>query len=873
VAIYEQSPNVFVLARADDLLHLDVEVDADRNVLTLFLPAQNVMEFPFPAPTGYPLFVPVPAAIGFESSSFVRYPIAAGKDAAALAGSVLERFDAQPGTAGVDFPMLMFLEPLGQSTWRLNASPRTGDGWTAVWQAELLATSDAVPGLVGPFMVATSTQSQGGEPLSFGVAPFVLFPQLKGSIFQTRLALSMLGASGRIHGPHPAPGAAPTSVQSYEHVSQLGRDQQMTAVVRGFLSSGHPATLELVTTRVFTQTTATGAFTGPIVLGEPAKVDSFEPVRGQTYFAAHLFQTATLTVLQQEVRFEGADTPFRTLRLAEERIGQVDPKVSVTEPFWVTRGGADVRFALVATDWEGREVPFAAPLMFRLENVAGDSLQEVFRSGDAGRRRIDLGGMPVALADRSGHDDVPADAVTLPVHALELELASIQGVGSAIVPATVDVALDAVARLTGSTGVATCKLLHRLDEARNFLTIAEGLPVSFPAAQVGGLASPNAVLGAVNAIKGAIPTGSVAEVFGKANLLGAPLAPLLAEAQRELPVLNSVELPDSIETRYRWSPALNIGRDDGVIRLAKGSTLSLEATLTQPLDPSAGQPRPPSARVEGTLTKVTLSLLDVILVSFEKVRFLNEPNATPSVSATGCAVSFAGDLEFVQKLAKEIADFASGCPVKVDSSGISAGYTLAIPGVAFGVFSLTDISLGAEVRIPFTGDPASVRFNFSERDAPFTVGVSLFAGDGFFAVTATTDKLERVEGSLEFGGNFEIGVLVATGRVFAMGGVSFLRGGDVVRLEGYLHCGGNLEILDVVGVSVEFQMGLAYTDEHGSARVHGSATLTVGVDLLAFSESVSFTVERSFSVSDGRAHPVEEQIDAAVWEQLCDAYV
>jgi hypothetical protein len=145
VPVYEQQPNVFVLARAEDLLHLEVGVEQD--VLKLFLPAQNVMEFPFPAPTGHPLFVPVPAVIGFEGSSFVRFPIAAGEDAAALAGTVLEKFDGQPGAAGIDFPMLMFLEPLGQSTWRLNALPRTGDGWTAVWQAELLATSESVPGL------------------------------------------------------------------------------------------------------------------------------------------------------------------------------------------------------------------------------------------------------------------------------------------------------------------------------------------------------------------------------------------------------------------------------------------------------------------------------------------------------------------------------------------------------------------------------------------------------------------------------------------------------------------------------------------------------------------------------------------------------
>ena len=90
---------------------------------------------------------------------------------------------------------------------------------------------------------------------------------------------------------------------------------------------------------------------------------------------------------------------------------------------------------------------------------------------------------------------------------------------------------------------------------------------------------------------------------------------------------------------------------------------------------------------------------------------------------------------------------------------------------------------------------------------------------------------------------------------------------------GHLRCGGNLEILEVVGVSVEFQMGLAYTDAHGRPPRHGSATLTVGVHVLVFGESVSFTVERSFSVSDGQARPAEEQINEAVWEQLCDAYV
>ena len=446
------------------------------------------------------------------------------------------------------------------------------------------------------------------------------------------------------------------------------------------------------------------------------------------------------------------------------------------------------------------------------------------------------------------------------------------GAGSAIVPATVEVALDAVGRLTASGGLATCSLLHRVDEAGNFLTIDGGLPVAFPAEHVGGLASPNAVLGAVNAARGAIPTGPVADVFGGANLLGVPLSALLAETQEQMPLLKSSQLPDALVTTYDWSPTLDTDQVSEAIRLEPGSTLDLSATITQPLEPTSRHPRPPTTEAKGTLRKATLSLLDVVLVRFEKIEFLVEANGTPSIAATGCKVSFAKDLKFVDDLAKEIGDF-SGCPVKVDSAGITARYTLAIPFVGFGVFSLTNISLAAEVRIPFTGDPASVQFSFADRHSPFTVSVGIFGGGGFFTLTATTRELDRVEGSLDFGGNFEISALVASGRVFAMGGVSFLRADDEISLCGYLHCGGHLEILDVVGVSVEFQVALCYTDDPHGARVHGSATVTVGVQVLGFNESVSFTVEESFSVSDNRATPVQEQLDEAAWDQLCDAYV
>ena len=532
---------------------------------------------------------------------------------------------------------------------------------------------------------------------------------------------------------------------------------------------------------------------------------------------------------------------------------------------------------MLATDWAGHDIPFTTPLMFIPANEDGSStaLRTAFESGDPARRRINLAGAPVTLVNHAARGDVTVDAVTLPVHTVALELADCGlGAGSAMVPATVEVAIESVGRLTDNKGLATCQLVHGFDAAGTFLTIEGGMPIGFKPAQAGGLASPNARLGAVNVLLGAIPnpTEPAAAVFGDAKLLGVPLAALLAATQPAPPTLTSERLPDRIVTRYAWTPTLDPALPADVVKLEPGATLELKAELTQPVDPTAGQPRPPTSRVEGTLTKVKLALLGVIEVNFERVHFLDEPNSSPKVSATGCDVRFAGDLAFVAKLADEIGDFGSDSPVAVDAAGITAGYVVALPKVPFGVFSLTNISLGAQVRIPFDDKPASVRFNFAERHAPFTVAVGLFGGGGFLALTATANALERIEGSLEFGGTFEIDVVVAKGHVFAFGGVSFLRADHNIWIEGYLRCGGHLEILDIIGVTLEFEVALRYIDEGDRARIHGRATVTVGVQVLLFNESVSFTVERSFSATDDRNAALELQMDDAVWDRFCLAF-
>jgi len=204
----------------------------------------------------------------------------------------------------------------------------------------------------------------------------------------------------------------------------------------------------------------------------------------------------------------------------------------------------------------------------------------------------------------------------------------------------------------------------------------------------------------------------------------------------------------------------------------------------------------------------------------------------------------------------------------VTSEHVLAGFTLPIPTVAIGVFSLQNINLGAALTVPFIGQPVSMRFNFCERQDPFMLTVSLFAGGGYFALEVDPNGVRTVEGSIEFGGSFALNLGVASGGVYVMAGVAYKRTGGKTMLAGYLRCGGSLEVLGLITVSLEFVMTLEYTTP--PSRLRGIATLTVEIEILFFSISVDLTVEREFG---GGGDPLFKDLMAqSDWSNYCDAF-
>jgi len=70
-------------------------------------------------------------------------------------------------------------------------------------------------------------------------------------------------------------------------------------------------------------------------------------------------------------------------------------------------------------------------------------------------------------------------------------------------------------------------------------------------------------------------------------------------------------------------------------------------------------------------------------------------------------------------------------------------------------------------------------------------------------------------------------------------------------LTGYVKCGGHLNVLGLITISCEFYLGLTYEKVGDSSRCYGQAKLTVEIEILFLSFSVTLTVEREFAGSSG----------------------
>jgi hypothetical protein len=602
----------------------------------------------------------------------------------------------------------------------------------------------------------------------------------------------------------------------------------------------------------------------------------------------------------------------------------------VAGAFWpMVSNAADFRFDIAATDLCGNRVTFAMPLLF-VGDAANDLRPDDVRTAydlpaTVGRRQAALGGSTVCFAQPLADPADPKGDPRLPTSSITFDAGKVTSesrLHANFYPEieTADVGIRALQRLLGQLHAVVP--MRYADEYRKngfggantgevFLQTLSDYALDFGGGQgqpksdaLGALATPAMAIQGLSRIMGpAADLGAVqsssfnpANFFKGAKILGGiDLASLLSTvtglAGADVPKMLSRELPKDgalpqrVEASFDWRTEITksdplglfIPRADQV----GTTTLDMSGVVTTPID----DPAAASYKATASIDNFKVNLFGFITIWFDLLRFDAKRGQKPDVAVElhpgDDSITFGGPLEFVNGLRQLIpaGGFSDPPGISVTPSGITASYSLNLPAVQVGVFALTNASLGAGFALPFDSQPATVRFNFSEREHPFSLTVSLLGGGGFFAIGIGSAGVKEIEAALEFGAACSIDLGVASGSVEIKAGVYFhwlepVPNKGSVELAGYVRLHGELSVLGIISASLTFNLQIAYLKDFGAGKsiVWGEATLVVEIEILFFSASVSVKCRREFAGSEsdpGFAALVSSQ---TVWNDYCGAF-
>ena len=225
--------------------------------------------------------------------------------------------------------------------------------------------------------------------------------------------------------------------------------------------------------------------------------------------------------------------------------------------------------------------------------------------------------------------------------------------------------------------------------------------------------------------------------------------------------------PSSLQTqfRYEWRPEIEswpsaahpfLGIDEPIL-IFKPEGPGPRDNLVLAVDGRASGKGEMRVDVLAELRDFALLLLPgepLVRFDFDHLSFKSGSTGKAEVDVVLNDIEFLGILGFVEVLKDLIPfdGFSDPPYLEVEPGGrIVAGFTLALPSVAVGVFALSNMSLGADVSIPFLGKTVTVGFNFCTRERPFTLQVTFIGGGGWFLIRLSPDGLDVLELGLEAG--------------------------------------------------------------------------------------------------------------------------
>jgi hypothetical protein len=711
-----------------------------------------------------------------------------------------------------------------------------------------------------------------GSPLSADLRKQIA--QQAPAVTFTNLTLSALGAWLDLEATMPGPG-----LTSWRHVADGGRDTYVRTVQHGFLAPfGHRAAHVTTFQR------------------QPADSPSGEPVEAVIRSADGSGTSSDFIVITQpEVDFTAAEVraaylartpggmpcPFQRVRFATALTTPPLSPLPDDQPALISLAGASVPypFHMQAVDLSDAVVDLRMPLTWvPLETVDG---------GYTGTSEsADVGGQQVAFVPPAASAG-PREAPAPPLSAGSL-LATAMSFNVASEPTPVGPAAlrflpaleQAVVKLPGIDhlqGTASSWAIKYHDDflqqrggnrAQVFAELLNPGPITLPPDRAGGLVAPQLPVGALSQALGPIAGELAGGTFDPSQIAGLdvkllgsiPLAAILQTVSlpsspspadfSKLPAITHMTLPSGMHTSFRWSPVLKqepIGVGSFLSVDLTGATLDLQVDVTAPVGTGT-----PEFVVVGVLKNFTLRFLDdAIELDVDMLKFCAQSHRKVDLT-TGKDLRLrfppTGKLAFVNVLAAALPGDGFADPPYVDAtpSGVVVGYTLGLPAIGAGAFSIENISFTAALDLPLDGGPLGLRLAFSRPEHQFLVTLSFIGGGGFFAVDVGTGGINEIQGSLELGGNLSLDLALVTANVHVLAGFYFAWTASDVAFSAFLRVGGSVDLLGLISVSVELCLALGYNSGH--TAVEGSASLTLSVHVLFTSKSITLTVHKSFPV-------------------------
>jgi hypothetical protein len=314
-------------------------------------------------------------------------------------------------------------------------------------------------------------------------------------------------------------------------------------------------------------------------------------------------------------------------------------------------------------------------------------------------------------------------------------------------------------------------------------------------------------------------------------------------------LLAQIPVPKSVTLSYDWHPEIQPFEPVFLLNDGADFIVTVRASLSLPGGP------PPSVDIEATLSKFSINLIGTpsfVIITIDTLKFTSHNGRSPDCRVAINRVDFGQDMSFVKSLAAAL-NPSKGPFIELSDGAIKAGFRFAVDSLPSAGMTVMGLAIEVAVALPFNGDPVRCEFGISDQQHPFLLSFGIYGGGGFLQLQLGLDGVQLLQGALEFGlvSSITIGPLHGDG--FIVGAIYFRIAGNNSKVCGFVHAHGHMDIFGIISLDVDLYVGVCY--ENG--LVQGTASFSVHVSILFFSETFTLQASYSFGGSGGATAMLE----------------